>query len=89
MATEVILPKLGQTMEEGAIVDWLVEEGDQVKRGDLLFTVDKSDRFKIDRVRRRVDFSVIGEMVERRRGVKLIGESGIKRDLSPAGFKHF
>jgi pyruvate dehydrogenase E2 component (dihydrolipoamide acetyltransferase) len=40
MITEVILPKLGQTMEEGAIVEWLKNEGDPVKRGDVLFTVE-------------------------------------------------
>jgi len=40
MITEVILPKLGQTMEEGAIVEWAKEEGDPVKRGDVLFTVE-------------------------------------------------
>ena len=40
MATKVILPKLGQTMEEGTIVEWLVKEGDAVKRGDILFTVE-------------------------------------------------
>jgi pyruvate dehydrogenase E2 component (dihydrolipoamide acetyltransferase) len=40
MATEVILPKLGQTMEEGAIVEWVKKEGDPVKRGDVLFTVE-------------------------------------------------
>ncbi|MCL7452483.1 MAG: 2-oxo acid dehydrogenase subunit E2 [Anaerolineae bacterium] len=40
MITEVILPKLGQTMEEGAIVDWVKEEGDPVARGDVLFTVE-------------------------------------------------
>ena len=40
MITEVILPKLGQTMEEGAIVEWVKKEGDPIKRGDLLFTVE-------------------------------------------------
>jgi pyruvate dehydrogenase E2 component (dihydrolipoamide acetyltransferase) len=40
MITEVILPKLGQTMEEGAIVEWVRKEGDPIKRGDLLFTVE-------------------------------------------------
>jgi len=34
---EVILPKLGQTMEEGTIVEWLKEEGDPVSEGDVLF----------------------------------------------------
>ena len=41
MATEVILPKLGQTMEEGTIVEWLKEEGEEVQRGEVLFTVDR------------------------------------------------
>jgi pyruvate dehydrogenase E2 component (dihydrolipoamide acetyltransferase) len=40
MISEVILPKLGQTMESGAIVEWLKEEGDPVQRGEVLFTVE-------------------------------------------------
>ena len=39
MITEVILPKLGQTMDEGAIVEWAKQEDDPVNRGDVLFTV--------------------------------------------------
>jgi pyruvate dehydrogenase E2 component (dihydrolipoamide acetyltransferase) len=34
------MPKLGQTMEEGVIVEWVKGEGDPVKRGELLFTVE-------------------------------------------------
>jgi pyruvate dehydrogenase E2 component (dihydrolipoamide acetyltransferase) len=40
MITEVIMPKLGQTMEEGTIVEWIKKEGDIVNRGDTLFTVE-------------------------------------------------
>ena len=40
MAHQIILPKLGQTMEEGAIVEWLKAEGDPVQRGDVLFTLE-------------------------------------------------
>ena len=40
MANKIILPKLGQTMEEGTIVEWLVQEGDDVARGDVLCTVE-------------------------------------------------
>ena len=40
MATKVILPKLGQTMEEGTIVEWLKKEGDPVNRGDVLFQLE-------------------------------------------------
>ena len=47
MVTDVILPKLGQTMEEGAIIEWLKHEGDRVKRGDLLFTVE-SDKATLE-----------------------------------------
>jgi len=47
MATEVILPKLGQTMEEGTIVEWLKQEGDAVRRGDVLFTVE-SDKATLE-----------------------------------------
>jgi len=47
VVTEVILPKLGQTMEEGAIIEWLKHEGDRVKRGELLFTVE-SDKATLE-----------------------------------------
>ena len=40
MADAVIFPKLGQTMEEGAIVKWLKNEGDPVARGDILFEIE-------------------------------------------------
>jgi pyruvate dehydrogenase E2 component (dihydrolipoamide acetyltransferase) len=40
MAHQIILPKLGQTMEEGAIVEWLKAEGDPVQRGEVLFTLE-------------------------------------------------
>jgi pyruvate dehydrogenase E2 component (dihydrolipoamide acetyltransferase) len=47
MATEVILPKLGQTMEEGTIVEWFKQEGDSVKRGEVLYTVE-SDKATLE-----------------------------------------
>lgn len=40
MANMITLPKLGQTMEEGVIVEWLKKEGDPVNRGDVLFQVE-------------------------------------------------
>ncbi|HOR96825.1 MAG TPA: dihydrolipoamide acetyltransferase family protein [Kiritimatiellia bacterium] len=40
MAQAVIFPKLGQTMEEGAIVQWLKQEGDPVVKGDILFEIE-------------------------------------------------
>lgn len=40
MAQALIFPKLGQTMEEGAIVKWLKKEGDVVAKGDILFEIE-------------------------------------------------
>ncbi|MBM4464166.1 MAG: 2-oxo acid dehydrogenase subunit E2 [Chloroflexi bacterium] len=40
MITEVILPVLGETMNEGTIVEWLKKEGDPVERGEVLFMVE-------------------------------------------------
>ncbi len=40
MATEVRLPQLGQTMEEGTIVNCLINVGDEVKKGDVIFEIE-------------------------------------------------
>lgn len=40
MAKEVRLPQLGQTMEEGTIVDCKVNIGDEVKKGDCIFEIE-------------------------------------------------
>jgi len=40
MATEIILPKLGQTMESAAIVRWLVAEGDRVEKGQPILEIE-------------------------------------------------
>lgn len=34
MAAEIVMPKLGATMEEGTIVSWLVQVGGEVEEGD-------------------------------------------------------
>ena len=40
MAKEIRLPQLGQTMEEGTIVNCLVSVGDQVNKGDVIFEIE-------------------------------------------------
>jgi len=40
VATEVILPRLGQGMESGTIVRWLKSEGEPVEKGEPLFELD-------------------------------------------------
>lgn len=39
MATKMIMPMLGQTMEEGTITKWLKKEGDPVEKGEPLLEV--------------------------------------------------
>jgi pyruvate dehydrogenase E2 component (dihydrolipoamide acetyltransferase) len=40
MATEVTMPRLSDSMEEGTIVAWLVAEGDPVKRGEPIVEIE-------------------------------------------------
>ncbi len=40
MAVEIVLPRLGWTMEEGVFVEWLKKDGDPVKPGDLIYVVE-------------------------------------------------
>jgi len=40
MPSDVVMPKLGLNMTEGLLVEWLKKEGDPVKKGDLLFSVE-------------------------------------------------
>ena len=51
---EVILPKLGVTMEEGRIRRWFKKEGDYVNEGDALFELET------DKVTQEVESSVAG-----------------------------
>ncbi len=39
MITKIIMPKLGETMEEHEIIGWLKQEGERVKKGEPLFEV--------------------------------------------------
>lgn len=40
MAVEIVMPRFGWTMEEGLLAEWAKRDGDAVKTGDVLFTVE-------------------------------------------------
>lgn len=40
MATEILMPALSPTMEEGTISKWLKKEGDEVRSGDILAEIE-------------------------------------------------
>lgn len=40
MATEILLPKLGFSMNEGQIAEWLAADGDAVQEGQPLYLLE-------------------------------------------------
>jgi pyruvate/2-oxoglutarate dehydrogenase complex dihydrolipoamide acyltransferase (E2) component len=40
MATEILLPKLGFSMNEGELAEWLVADGETVTEGQPLFALE-------------------------------------------------
>ena len=40
MAVEILLPKIGFSMNEGQIAEWLAQDGAEVKEGDPLFSLE-------------------------------------------------
>ncbi len=40
MATEILMPALSPTMEEGTLAKWLVKEGDTVQSGDIMAEIE-------------------------------------------------
>lgn len=40
MATDIVMPRLSDTMESGTIAKWLKQEGDNIKRGDIIAEIE-------------------------------------------------
>ncbi|WP_172145565.1 biotin/lipoyl-containing protein [Pseudomonas tumuqii] len=40
MTTQIILPKLGFSVNEAALVEWMVADGAAVKKGDPLYCIE-------------------------------------------------
>jgi len=70
MPTEILMPALSPTMEEGTLAKWLVKEGDTVKSGDLLAEIE-TDKATMEF--EAVDEGVIGKLLvaEGTEGVKV------------------
>jgi pyruvate/2-oxoglutarate dehydrogenase complex dihydrolipoamide acyltransferase (E2) component len=63
MSTPISIPKLGVSMTEGTLVEWLVEDGQAVEPGDVLY------RLETDKVENDIEAPVAGV-------VHLSGEEG-------------
>ncbi|MFN3824567.1 MAG: pyruvate dehydrogenase complex dihydrolipoamide acetyltransferase [Pseudorhodobacter sp.] len=69
MATQILMPALSPTMEEGTLAKWLVKEGDEVKSGQILAEIE-TDKATMEF--EAVDEGVIGKILVAE------GTSGVK-----------
>src|SRR5882757_4450679 len=92
MATNILMPALSPTMEEGKLAKWLVKEGDTVKSGTILAEIE-TDKATMEF--EAVDEGTIGKILvpEGSEGVKVnapiavLLEEGESADAVPAGQK--
>ena len=93
MPTDILMPALSPTMEEGTLAKWLVKEGDSVASGDVIAEIE-TDKATMEV--EAVDEGTIGKIVveEGSEGVKvnaviatLVGEDESDADISPADAK--
>ncbi|MGL5008255.1 MAG: pyruvate dehydrogenase complex E1 component subunit beta [Paracoccaceae bacterium] len=70
MATEVLMPALSPTMEEGTLAKWLVKEGDVVKSGQIMAEIE-TDKATMEF--EAVDEGIVGKLLvaEGTAGVKV------------------
>ncbi|SIT79953.1 pyruvate dehydrogenase E1 component beta subunit [Yoonia rosea] len=70
MATEILMPALSPTMEEGTLAKWLVKEGDTVSSGDIMAEIE-TDKATMEF--EAVDEGVVGKILiaEGTEGVKV------------------
>ena len=88
MATQILMPALSPTMEEGTLAKWLVKEGDTVKSGQILAEIE-TDKATMEF--EAVDEGVVGKLLiaEGTAGVKVntpiavILEDGESADAVP------
>jgi len=92
MATEILMPALSPTMEEGTLAKWLVKEGDTVKSGQIIAEIE-TDKATMEF--EAVDEGIIGRILiaEGTAGVKVntpiavLVEEGEASDAAPAPAK--
>ena len=78
MATEIEMPKLGLSMQEGKITKWLHQEGDQIKKGEAILEI-STDKISnvvespIDGVLLKIYYSE-GEVVPVHQTIAVVGQ---------------
>jgi pyruvate dehydrogenase E2 component (dihydrolipoamide acetyltransferase) len=87
MATDVVMPRLSDSMEEGTVLKWLVQEGGEVKRGEPLVEIETdkanmtydadTDGVLVEVIAKEGDTLDVGEVIAR------VGEPGEALDSRP------
>src|SRR3954462_1900406 len=90
MATDVTMPRLSDSMEEGTVLKWLVDEGGEVKRGEALVEIETdkanmtyeadTDGTLVEIVAQEGDTLAIGEPIARLGGPSEAGEKSAKKE---------
>jgi len=80
MVTEVVMPKLGETMDRGKIVRWLKREGERVERGEPILEIE-TDKATLEVESRssgilRKILAQEGEVVPITKTIAYLGEEG-------------
>ena len=70
MTSEILMPALSPTMEEGTLAKWLVKEGDSISAGDILAEIE-TDKATMEF--EAVDEGIIGKILvsEGSEGIKV------------------
>jgi pyruvate dehydrogenase E2 component (dihydrolipoamide acetyltransferase) len=90
LATDVTMPRLSDSMEEGTVLKWLIEEGGEVKRGEPLVEIETdkanmtyeadTDGTLIEIVAQEGDTLAIGEPIARIGDPSEAGEKPAKQE---------
>lgn len=80
MATEILMPRFTDTMNQGLIIDWFKKEGESVQEGEPLYVVetDKAS-VEVNAITTGVLLKILcrkGESVDVGQRVAIVGESG-------------
>jgi thiamine-monophosphate kinase len=70
----------------GNPLGWALSSGEEY---ELLFSVDKKDKSKLERIKAKLDISIVGEVTDKRQGVRIVRKSGAVQELKRSGFAHF
>jgi thiamine-monophosphate kinase len=77
--------KAGNLLKKSPLL-WALSSGEEY---ELLFTISRKEQLNLEKVKRKIKVSVIGEMVDKKETVMLQEKSGKKRKLRKTGFEHF